>query len=452
MFYKMLNFLRTCVRHFLYSENDAKMLDASLSSKMENAISLWSNLYSGNYFKSTNLPNIGLAGAICSEFARLATIEANIKFNGERGDFIKNALTPTLNNLRNFTEYACALGGGVFKPYVANGKVFIDFIQADCFIPTAFDNSSRMTGAVFCDQCTVGNMVYTRLEHHNLVDNVYTIENKAFCSKDGTSLGYAIKLTDVQAWKHIAEYTEIKNVQHPLFAYLRIPGANSIDRHSPLGVSVFGRACELILNANEQYSRLMWEFEGGELAIDAAQDVLMGLNDDTPRLPKGKQRLFRKLASTDSDFYNVYAPSLRDKSFENGLNIILKRIEFNCSLAYGTLSDPQNTDKTAEEIKASKQRSYAAVKDLQNSLQMCITQLANIVNTYATLYKLAPSGNFNIAFKWDDSIITDEAFEREQMRQDCLNGAAHWHEYRMRFYGEDEQTAKANVPLQNSAV
>ncbi len=451
MFYKMLNFLRTCVRYFLYSEDDAKMLDASLSGKMENAISLWASLYSGNHFKAAKLPDLGIATAVCSEFARLATIEAHIKINGPRSNFINDALLPIITNLRSYTEYACALGGGVFKPYVAGGKIYIDFVQADCFIPTAFDNSQRMTGAVFCDQMSVGNLVYTRLEHHNLAGNTYTIENKAFCSKDGTSLGNPIKLSDVTAWAGIAPHTEIKNVSYPLFAYLRIPGANNIDRHSPLGVSVFGRACELILNANEQYSRLLWEFEGGELAIDAAQDVLMGLNDDAPRLPKGKQRLFRSLASTDSDFYNVYAPTLRDKSLENGLDIILKRIEFNCSLAYGTLSNPQNTDKTAEEIKASKQRSYAAVKDLQNALQTCITQLCEIVNTYADLYKLTPKGKYNIAFKWDDSIINDESYEREQMRSDCQSGAAHWYEYRMRFYGEDEQTAKAHVPSFESA-
>ena len=40
----------------------------------------------------------------------------------------------------------------------------------------------------------------------------------------------------------------------------------------------------------------------------------------------------------------------RDASFFNGLNQQLRRIEFNSNLAYGTLSDPNNTDKTAEEI------------------------------------------------------------------------------------------------------
>ncbi len=194
----------------------------------------------------------------------------------------------------------------------------------------------------------------------------------------------------------------------------------------------------------------MWEFEGGELAVDAAQDVLMGLSQDTPKLPKGKQRLFRQLASSDSDFYKVFAPQLRDESIINGLDFMLKRIEFNCSLAYGTLSDPQNTDKTAEEIRASKQRSFAAVRDLQRALQTCLTNLANIVCVYADLYKLTPSGTYSAVYKWDDSIITNENEEREQMRVDCINGAAQWWEYRMRFYGEDEKTAKKMV-LQNSA-
>ena len=59
------------------------------------------------------------------------------------------------------------------------------------------------------------------------------------------------------------------------------------------------------------------------------------------------------------------------RAFSNGYNRIVQKIEFNCGLAYGTLSDPQVVDKTAEEIISSKQRSYATVKAIQNSPGTC---------------------------------------------------------------------------------
>ena len=40
----------------------------------------------------------------------------------------------------------------------------------------------------------------------------------------------------------------------------------SQDMYAP---EVYARAAELIKQADEQYSRLLWEFEGSELAIDA---------------------------------------------------------------------------------------------------------------------------------------------------------------------------------------
>lgn len=89
-------------------------------------------------------------------------------------------------------------------------------------------------------------------------------------------------------------------------------------------------------------------------------------------MPLREQRLYRNWingsVSGGRNLYEVFAPTLRDESYRKGLDAMLKRIEFQCGLAYGTLSDPQNVDKTAEEIRSSKQRSYTTVKDLQRAL------------------------------------------------------------------------------------
>lgn len=35
-------------------------------------------------------------------------------------------------------ETALAFGGMMFKPYLSHGKIYIDMIHADCFVPVAF--------------------------------------------------------------------------------------------------------------------------------------------------------------------------------------------------------------------------------------------------------------------------------------------------------------------------
>ncbi len=448
MIEKMLAFLRKYVMKIFAPGAVNESL--AISSDMESAIGLWAHMYeSGGPWVRPGAPCLGLSAAIANEFARLITVEANIKFSGTRANFLTNAFAPLLQNLRNYTAYACALGGGVFKPFVQNGKVHIEFVQADNFIPLEFDAENNLTAAVFCDQIQDKKGVYTRLEKHSFEDGIYTIENRAFFSSQsalsGGHLGSEINLNDIVKWKNIKPALRIKNLNAPLFAYLKMPGANNIDRRSALGVSVYSRAQKLIRDADAQYARLIWEFEGGELAIDAASDVLMNTGENGFKMPRGKERLFRSVNADDADFYKVFSPQLRDESLKNGLEIMLKRIEFNCALAYGTLSDPVAVHKTAEEIRAGKQRSFAAVKDMQSALQSTLTQLANAVNTLADLYKLAPAGAYKMMFDWDDSIIADDKYEREQMRQDCSDGIAQPYEYRMKYYAEDEQTAKSNV-------
>ena len=41
-----------------------------------------------------------------------------------------------------------------------------------------------------------------------------------------------------------------------------------------------------------------------------------------------------------------------------------------------------------------------------------------------------------------DAIAVDTETQRAAMRADCEAGAAAWWEYRVRFYGEDEVTAR----------
>lgn len=55
---------------------------------------------------------------------------------------------------------------------------------------------------------------------------------------------------------------------------------------------------------------------------------------------------------------------------------MLRQVENAVGLSYGTISDVSNFDKTAEEIRSSKQRSFSRVRDIQESLKAALTALA----------------------------------------------------------------------------
>jgi A118 family predicted phage portal protein len=98
----------------------------------------------------------------------------------------------------------------------------------------------------------------------------------------------------VLEWAQIEPVVSIENVDRPLFAYFKIPLANKTDRHSPLGASVFAEAAESIRDADEQYGRFLWEFEGGELAVDIDEDMLNHDLEGNVRMPKLQERLYRR--------------------------------------------------------------------------------------------------------------------------------------------------------------
>ncbi len=444
-----------------------------VSSKMQSAIDKWWKMFENRppWVSEEDVPTISLPSAIAGEIARLVTVEADSELTGSpRAEYLNGPWQEMMGDLRKQMEFAAAGGHLVFKPYVdAHGLTF-DFVKAGRFIPTTYSGRGGITGGVFVERLRRGRVWYTRLERHEMTPAGYIITNRAFSSGEETQLGKEIPLTQVPEWAELAPELTIyyKTVdaggqegmsllEYPLFAVFNLPMANTIDPDSPLGPSIYSRAAGPIEEADRQYGRTLWEYEGGELAVDASAGALRadkngrkdpGTGRPVMDMPHGRERLFRELnidKGTGGDLYEVFTPTLRDGSLFNGLDKLLKRIEFNCYLSYGTLSDPQSVEKTAEEIKSSKQRSYSAVCDIQGALETTLRRVAWIMDFYASLYGLAPDGEVTPTFVWGDAITVDLDREREQMRQDCRDGAAQWWEYRMKFYGETEEEAKAMV-------
>lgn len=452
MFEKLLKWLRGLLNQMF--DNAAGSQDILISSRMENALPLWVAIYEcGGPWCSEkrNIHSLCLGPAIAQEFSRLVTMESEITCTGgARASWLMKQARPFLDTLPAAVETACALGGCAFKPYVQDGRIVVDVVQEDCFFPTTFDASGRMTGAIFTEQIKRRNAIYTRLEHHEFKDGAETIQNRAFVSSTSTQLGREISLTAVPEWADIAPEAKIDNITQPLFAYFKVPTANRVDRHSPLGASVYALAVDTIRDADVQYGSLLWEYKGGELAIDVDAMAIRQDADGALRMEERDRRLYRHLVNGSPNMWNTFAPALRDTSYLQGLDAILRRIEFQCGLAYGTISNPQSVEKTAEEVRASKQRSYATVRLIQKALQDSIESLFYTMDVYATLYSLAPAGSYELAFDWDDSIVNDPTERKAQFWQYVEAGRFPFDRYLVEFEGYSEEEA-AQITAQAAA-
>lgn len=446
--------IRQVIRKMLGKEKikDAIGVDVAISDEMANAIELWSRMYKNKPpWKKKDMKLCGLPAAIAGEFARLVTLELKTEVTGN--DFINDEYQTVINDIRKYCEYGCAKGGLAMKPYVSDGHIEVDMVQADRFFPTKFNSRGEVTDAVFIESLTIGRQVYTRLEYHRHENATYHISNKAFVKQDLENvevLGKEVPLNSIPEWGDLEEEVTIQNIKMPLFSYFKIPSANNIDDTSPLGVSVYARAVDDIKNADEQWTRFLWEFEGSELAIDADITLFKKNENGDFKLPSGKERLFRALdLDEDNEKYKVFSPAIRDESLINGLNSILRRIEFEVGLAYGTLSDPNTVDKTAEEIKTSKQRSYSTVSDIQKSLQEALEQLVYAMDVMAQLSNLPGGKKYEMSFDWDDSIVIDKEQELLSMQQDATAGFIRKELYVAAKYGVSEEEALKMMPAQD---
>lgn len=420
--------------------------------EMADAIELWSLMYLDNPpWVNDNVKSLGLPAAIASEIARLTTIEMQSQITGgARAEYLNEQYSCVLKDLRRYVEYGCALGGLVLKPYISGSSVVVDYVLPNNFFPVAFDSKGNITDIIFTERKWHGDMCYTRLERHTKTPGGCRVTNKAYRSYNASQLGTEIPLEYVAEWATLKSEAEIQNTSKLLLGYFKPTQANAIDPTSPLGVSVYSRAVDLVKEADKQYSRLLWEFEGGELAIDA--DVSLFSRDQRTgklRLPKGKERLFRALnvdTMAGAKQLDVFAPELRDRNIINGLNQILQRIEDVCGLARGTFSDPNQEAKTATEIKLLNQRSYSTVADTQKALQFALNDLIYAMDVWATLGNLAPAGKYDVSYEWDDSIIVDAQSEQAIRMQEVAAGLLKREHYIMWRYGCSEEEAMKMLP------
>jgi len=422
--------------------------DIAISDPMVKALESWSKMYENksnwlnDYVKSLNLP-----AAIAREISRMATIEMAIALDGsKRADYLAEQFNNVMGKIREVIEFGCAKGGLVFKPYPDGKNISVDYIHADQFFPISFDSSGHITACVFIDQRKQGDYWYTRLESHQMTGDGYIVRNSAYRSSTKDILGGQVSLELIDDWKELEPEATIVGLDKPLFAYFRYPLANNIDPKSPLGVSCYAGATDLIKQADILWSDLMWEFESGKRALYVDASAFDKTADDKPIIPD--RRLYRALNQMESaqigepGFYEEWSPEFREVSIKSGLNTILQRIEFNCGMAYGTLSDPQIVDKTATEIKTSKQRSYSTVVDVQKAIKIALDDLIYAMDTWATINALAPKGKYTVTYDFDDSVVVDKDAQLMTDRQTVSMGSMAKWRYLMRNYGLSEEEAK----------
>jgi len=405
---------------------------------------LWREMIAGNAPWNDNTPSLRLASGICKETARYTTFELKSEITGSaRADYLQEQYIHIINSANEDVVNITGGGSCILKPYVHGLNILSTTVLNDCYYPLKYNDLGDIVSVVFSKRIVKQEnkdiLNYTLLEKHEWNESTldYEITHDAFVSKTNSdNIGNPVSLASVEEWAHLQPNILYKNIPQPLFVEVNMPNMKSI----------FADAVNIIEEADKQYGYTNWEYYAGKTKIHASIDIFK--NDERGKLILPDKDIYVALDAAGKDFpiYN-HSPELRDESLFRGLNEYKRTIEFIIGFAYGIISDPNQVEKTAEEIRAGKQRFLVTIQGIQKIMQEAYEKLIKSMDILATIYNLAPQGKYDVNFTWGDSIMEDPDKEYARRKEMVAMGLLKPEQFVAWYFGieykDDEATKQA---------
>lgn len=449
---------------FLHSGTDiGKVFGVELisSNDMNTALNRWNDISTGKPpWKNAEdqIETINMAKHISDTRAKLTTLDIGIAISGSpRADYLQELADDLLKRLPDRVAEADRLGGLIIK---WNGETW-DFILPGNFGVTAKDDNGEIVGAIFAAHTSQGSAHFTRLEYHRFEGTsqeggrLYKVTNKAFKNqlspKGEVTLGAEVTLDKVEAWAHLEPEVTISNLEHPLFAYYRLPGANTIDPASPLGVSVFANALTELKAIDIAVSRKNTEVEDSKHITFVGQALIKNAQNHHLEMPRFVMGLGMGLNDTETTAVHEHVPTMLTDQRIKDINFNLSMAGVKCGFSEGVfVLDGQTGMITATQVEADDRDTIQTIKADRDALKDALEQAFYGADALSTLYGLAPLGEYEINFNFGDITYNYEE-DKAAWRAYVMNGWVPKWLYFVKFEGYSEEEAKALIAEADAA-
>ncbi len=234
----------------------------------------------------------------------------------------------------------------------------------------------------------------------------------------------------------------------PTFAIVKPAIDNTRVDMSPYGQSVFADAVDAIQAVDLAFDAMISEVDNGKMRVFLS-DVMFDQETDgrgqRVSIPFGRQdcTVFRKVMSTE-DTIQEFAPALRTDAQAKALKTALQMLGDLCGLGISYFDfDSAGYVKTATEVSSDNSALMRNIRRHEHALEGAIAGIyrAVMAASRALGAELPKEGEVRVTF--DDSIITDTSAEKQQDMAEVAAGLIEAWEYRAKWYGEDEATARS---------
>lgn len=418
--------------------------------------------YNGHEWVNRSRASLGMAKKVCEDWSNLLMNEkVQITLEGQKEqEFIDRVLTAN-----NFTvkanemqEMKSALGTVAYIPRVVgqavseSGEIVpgdvsgieLDYVTIEHIFPLAWQNGF-ITECAFDSIVTRAGKNYLYLQiHRKDKAGQYIIENSIYRYENET-LSDAL-LTDVPGFERIPPVVHTGSDKRQ-FVIDRPNIANNLDYLLPVGISVYANALDVLESVDKVFSCYGNEFDNGALLL-AVKMPATRYEDGQPTLDDRDRRFY--LLPEDTQQGNVVepiSPQLRTQQLNIGLQDHLNILSSKCGFGETYYRFNGGSVATATQVISENSTMFSTIRKHEIVLRQALVELCRVILRLGnTAMNAGLNENVAITVNFDDSIITDTESERAQDRQDVSMGAMGLVEYRMKWYGEDEATARKMLP------
>lgn len=322
---------------------------------------------------------------------------------------------------------------GVVRP-TDKSKISIQFINQTKIIPITVKDK-EITECAFQSINSDGTNIVV-----HLVDNgIYKIHNY-FLDKDGkVQKTYIFDTKSEKPWFWIIRPNLSNNILTDL-------------TDNELGISVFANSIDTLMAIDNKYDGFDWEYVLGRKRMFIASEAWkINIKDgQTTKTFDPYDTLFYQLPETQDGkpVLNEMNGDLRYEAYISGINHELDILSMKCGLGESFYKFDGSNIATATQVISENSTLYRNIKKHEILLEKVLLEMTKAVVIASNLFtkiKFSEGVLNKIKIQFDDSIIEDKGAEMERDRIDVNSGIMAKYEYRMKWYGEDEKTAKLKV-------
>lgn len=359
-------------------------------------------------------------------------------------------------------EKSYALGTAIFYLDLVNSVMKNNILKADNvqikyikdpkqFIPLGWDNDEITECAIYSYKAINGKQ-YIYLQIMTCEDEKYKIINKYYLKTD----------TNYQETELPPGLVEWYILPCKPFFVVSPNAENSFLDDIPMGASIYANAIDCLQLCDITFDNLYTDFYLGRKRIFMDQDlmatekVIVETSEGkkkTVEMPLAEESLEQSLyASTgknvtgEKKMFEEYNPALRVVENKEGIQFALDLLSSKVGFGQNKYQFQMQNMTTATQVRVSnKDQTESIWKQRIQINEVLVDLVRSILVLGKEICGLGVNPDAKITIKFDDTMFTDEEAERMKDLNDVNAGLMAKWEYRVKWYGEDDKTAKSMV-------